>query len=671
MRDQTISHAYFNPFLRILICDLLGTQQRLAQMQSPVFASLTTEFAVAPLAMPESAMGCVSSGVSATSFRSTDSNDSEHITPMRISGNPSSTDIDLARAAQRSGSPPLSARLPASARQLSENKDGSPSLQRTRWTVGRAPWYDMSGHRRRPLIIGVTGGSASGKTSVCQEIVGRLAIPWVVMISMDRFYKSLTPEQMKMAHEGNYNFDNPEAFDLDQMVTTISELRTGKVVHVPNYDFATHSRTPVTDKVYGCDVVIVEGILVLYDKRVRDLLDVKIYVETDSDLRLIRRITRDVKERGRKVEGVLEQYQKTVKPSFEEYILPTKRHADLIIPWNTTNHVAVDLLSQHIITKLEERSKEYFQESRKHQLKNPLPFFSSHGQTAPGGQLLKPSELPRNITVMTPSRSLRAIHTIIRDQTSDSEDFRFQVKRLVRLLVTEALNLLPYVDCTVTTPTGKPFSGVAQGSDIVAVSIVRTGEVFENALRNILPDVSIGKIVIHQAVSHKQEFGPRLYYAKLPAHIDPTSAESIALTQSRQEQLLSSTSQAVSASTAQSSLTPSSSLLSSSFGTFTPNTTCPRPKVLLFDGVLATGGAVNMAVQVLLDHGVLESDIIFCCLTAAPEGLVRLASIFPRLQIVTSWLEDGLDAQNFVKPGVGYLGDRYFGTGSDEQSNKT
>jgi len=486
----------------------------------------------------------------------------------------------------------------------------TPKLDRLklRWSVGRAPWYDASGARARPFIIGVTGGSASGKTSVCKAVVEKLGIPWVVMISMDRFYRSLTPDEM--ANVKNYNFDHPNAFDIDQMVSTLAELKTGKVVHVPNYDFVTHSRTPHRDTVYGVDVVIVEGILVLYDERVRDLLDLKIYVDTDSDLRLIRRIKRDIRERGRTVESVIQQYLSTVKPSFEAYIMPTKRYADLIIPWNSTNHVAVDLLAQHIAAKLEARSREHLLSNRGKPLNCPP-------------ELLLPNQMPSAITVMEQTRALRCIHTIIRDQNTDAETFKFNLNRLVRLLVTEAMNRVDYTPKEVTTPTGSAFQGLEYSSNVIAVSIVRTGEVFELALRNVLPEVSIGKVVIQQYAAHKQEYGPRLYYAKLPSNIAQ-----------------------------------------------------PNTKVLLFDGVLATGGAVLMAVQVLLDHGVNEEDIIFCCFVAAPEGLFRVHTIFPKLKIVTSWIDDGLDSQHYVRPGMGYLGDRYFGTGVDkieidEQSRKS
>lgn len=462
-----------------------------------------------------------------------------------------------------------------------------------KWTIGRAPWYDESGNRNTPLIIGVTGGSASGKTSVCKAIVDKLNIPWVQMLSMDRFYKGLTPEQEHIAHEGNYNFDHPDAFDLDKMVSTIQELKTGKVVDVPIYDFTTHSRLSETDRLYGVDVVIVEGILVLYDERVRNLLDLKIYVDTDSDHRLARRIDRDVRERGRTVHGVLAQYMATVKPSFEQYILPTKRYADLIIPWNDTNHIAVNLIVQHIAGRLEQRGKDHI---RQHMNRVKPPTVLS-------------DVFPANISVMERTRTLETLHTIIRDNTMDIEEWTFNLNRLVSLLISHAMNSLDYKETSVVTPTGATFVGTELAGDIVTVSVIRTGEIFETALRAILPDAAHGKVVIKQSNKHKVEFGPRLYYAKLPDNINS-----------------------------------------------------PNVSVMLLDGVLATGGAVNMAVQVLLDHGVPEENITFCCLVAAPEGLYKLISSFPRMRVVVSWVDDGLDKHGYCYPGIGYLGDRYFGT---------
>jgi uridine kinase len=210
--------------------------------------------------------------------------------------------------------------------ELGELIDTVSSERKTReMKDGRAPWWDETGRSREPFMIGVTGGTASGKTTVCRKIIDQLNLPWVVILSMDRFYRTLMPAEMELAHQGDYNFDHPDAFDWPRFNATLQAMKTGRSVEVPIYSFAEHAVMPETDTLYGADVVIVEGILSLYDKGIRDHLDLKIFVDADADLRLARRLRRDVVERGRTVEGVLEQYLKTVKPSFDDFIVQTKR----------------------------------------------------------------------------------------------------------------------------------------------------------------------------------------------------------------------------------------------------------------------------------------------------------------------------------------------------------
>jgi uridine kinase len=206
--------------------------------------------------------------------------------------------------------------------------------------------------KRSPFIIGVAGGSASGKTTVCQEIVESLSNKRVCVISQDSFYRSLEVEEKKLAAESCYDFDHPDAFDYGIFEETIQKLKRGGEVEIPVYDFKTHSRLNMTEKVSGADVVIIEGILIFFTKSIREMMDMKIFVDTDSDVRLARRIRRDIQERGRDLESVLLQYEKFVKPSFDDYIMPTKQYADIIIPRGGGNKVAIDLLTQHIKSKL-------------------------------------------------------------------------------------------------------------------------------------------------------------------------------------------------------------------------------------------------------------------------------------------------------------------------------
>ncbi|XP_033050352.1 uridine-cytidine kinase 1 isoform X1 [Trachypithecus francoisi] len=231
---------------------------------------------------------------------------------------------------------------------------------------GAAPEADRP--HQRPFLIGVSGGTASGKeesfqagipllclqSTVCEkimELLGQNEVEQrqrkVVILSQDRFYKVLTAEQKAKALKGQYNFDHPDAFDNDLMHRTLKNIVEGKTVEVPTYDFVTHSRLPETTVVYPADVVLFEGILVFYSQEIRDMFHLRLFVDTDSDVRLSRRVLRDVR-RGRDLEQILTQYTTFVKPAFEEFCLPTKKYADVIIPRGVDNMVAINLIVQHI-----------------------------------------------------------------------------------------------------------------------------------------------------------------------------------------------------------------------------------------------------------------------------------------------------------------------------------
>jgi len=240
---------------------------------------------------------------------------------------------------------PLSCSLPnlngefISQHHIGENSSGNPN---------------PSTGSNEPFIIGVTGGTASGKTSVCDLIHNQLNDHRVVIISQDSFYKSLTKKDLENVHD--YNFDHPDSFDWDLLEQVLISIKKGESVNIPIYDFKTHSRTQETMKISGADVILLEGILSFYSSGVRDQMNMKVFVDTDPDVRLARRIQRDIRERGRDLEGVLFQYERFVKPAFDEYILPTKKYADVIIPRGADNHVAIDLIVQHIKSKLIELS---------------------------------------------------------------------------------------------------------------------------------------------------------------------------------------------------------------------------------------------------------------------------------------------------------------------------
>jgi len=211
-----------------------------------------------------------------------------------------------------------------------------------------------------PFIIGVCGGSASGKTTVCDMIDKRLGTQRVVIVSLDSYYRALTHDQIELAHAAEFNFDHPDAFDWELLYEQLDQLRKGKSVNIPVYDFASHSRLKEKHTtIHGSviDVILFEGILSFHSTAVRDLFDMKIFVDTDSDTRLARRVLRDIRERGRSLESVLSQYEKFVKPAFDQYIWTTKKHADVVIPRGSSNVVAIDLIVQHIQHQLDKRSK--------------------------------------------------------------------------------------------------------------------------------------------------------------------------------------------------------------------------------------------------------------------------------------------------------------------------
>nr|CAD2140397.1 unnamed protein product [Meloidogyne enterolobii] len=224
------------------------------------------------------------------------------------------------------------------------------------YTKGRPPWYDRAGKRlKKSYLIGICGGSASGKTTVAQKIIERLEMPWVTVLAMDSFYNVLNEEQHHLADKQEYNFDHPNAFDFDLLYETLLRLRDGKSVEVPVYDFTTHKRSKNPKLMYGADILIFEGILSFHTPEIVDLMDMKVFVDTDSDTRLARRLQRDISERGRDVAGVLDQYIKFVKPAFDSFIAPSMKHSDIIVPRGGENLVAIDLIVRHIKNQLTER----------------------------------------------------------------------------------------------------------------------------------------------------------------------------------------------------------------------------------------------------------------------------------------------------------------------------
>ncbi|KAK8705887.1 hypothetical protein V6N13_049473 [Hibiscus sabdariffa] len=400
---------------------------------------------------------------------------------------------------------------------------------------------------KQPFVIGVAGGAASGKTTVCDMIIQQLHDQRVVLVNQDSFYHNLTEEELAKVHE--YNFDHPDAFDTEKLLVSMENLRHDQAVDIPNYDFKSYKNNFfAARRVNPSDVIILEGILIFHDPRVRELMNMKIFVDSDADVRLARRIRRDTVEKGRDIGAVLDQYSKFVKPAFDDY---------------TSN--------------------------KEHELCKIYP----------------------NLYVIQSTFQIRGMHTLIRDSQTTKHDFVFYADRLIRLVVEHGLGHLPFTEKQVITPTGSVYTGVDFCKRLCGVSVIRSGESMENALRACCKGIKIGKILIHR----EGDNGQQLIYEKLPQDIS-------------------------------------------------------ERHVLLLDPILGTGNSAVQAISLLIKKGVPESNIIFLNLISAPQGVHVVCKSFPRVKIVTSEIDIGLNEDFRVVPGMGEFGDRYFGTDDDDDNQQ-
>ncbi|KAJ9216033.1 hypothetical protein DTO166G4_2277 [Paecilomyces variotii] len=358
------------------------------------------------------------------------------------------------------------------------------------------PWADLT-------IIGIAGSSGSGKTSVAMEIVRSLNLPWVAILVMDSFYKTLTPEQHAKAHANDYDFDSPESIDFDVLVNTLRDLKQGKKADIPVYSFADHQRQPHTTALYSPHVLILEGILALYDPRILEMLDVKIFVEADMDVCLGRRIIRDVKDRGREVEGIVRQWFKFVKPSYKTYVEPQRSISDIIIPRGIENKTAIDMVVKHIQRCLQEKSDKHNADLMKLSVLASTEKFSS------------------NVKIMAPTPQSVGMNTILQDPSTEQVDFVFYFDRLASLLIEKALDYTDYKPKTVTTPEKNEYNGVCQAGIVSAVAILRGGSCLETALKRTIPDCITGRVLIQ---TNDRSGEPELHYLKLPPGIEEHSS---------------------------------------------------------------------------------------------------------------------------------------------------
>ncbi len=369
----------------------------------------------------------------------------------------------------------------ASARQAAEDTD---LPQQARYSP---PWADMN-------IIGIAGSSGSGKTSLAIEIVQSLNLPWVIILSIDSFYKSLTPEQNALAHLNEWDLDAPDSIDFDLLVEKLTSLKQGKRTDIPVYSFQQHQRLEKTVSLYSPHIVVLEGILALNDPRVLDLLDMKIYVEADADVCLSRRIVRDVRERGRTIEGTIKQWFRYVKPVFQKYVEPQREVADLIVPRGMQNKMAIQMIVNQTRQILKEKSIKHNAELERL------------------GQHVDIYQFSENVIVLGGTPQITAVSTILRNPITNEVDFIFYFDRLTALLIEKALDCHNYVTRKVTTPSDTKYSGLKSAGTISAVAILRGGSCMETGLKRTLPDCQTGRLLIQSNVRTGE---PELHYLKL------------------------------------------------------------------------------------------------------------------------------------------------------------
>jgi len=207
-----------------------------------------------------------------------------------------------------------------------------------------------------PLVVGIAGGTASGKTTVARKVHAAMSDRRVAFIDQDAYYRDLS--SMSLAERRNVNFDHPDAFDVDLLVEHLQSLREGRAIQKPVYNFVTSTREPEHTVVHPGELVLIEGILVLHMDRVREMMDVRIFVDAEDDVRIIRRLMRDIKERGRDFDHVVSQYFRHVRPMHMGFVEPSKRHADIIVPHGGNNETAIDMLVGALKARLANTSQE-------------------------------------------------------------------------------------------------------------------------------------------------------------------------------------------------------------------------------------------------------------------------------------------------------------------------
>ncbi|UOH82992.1 hypothetical protein LQV05_005705 [Cryptococcus neoformans] len=305
---------------------------------------------------------------------------------------------------------------------------------------GRAPWYGPDGRNVEAYVVGIAGGSASGKTSVARAILSALNyIPTVLILSQDSFYNAHSPEEVELAFKNDLDLDHPDAIDMTLFAQCIKDLKQGKATEIPVYSFHHHQRMPEKKYIYGASVIIVEGIMALQSAELRELYDLKVFV-------------------------------------------PSSRYADIIVP-GSSNQLAIELLVSHIKRQLESRSLRF--------RRVLADIGENRGSSTPSVE-----KFDKQIVLLEQRNQLRGIMTILRDRTTCREEFIFHIDRLSTIIVEKALTLIPCEPKVVKTPNKNIYKGISQTNNLVGVSILRSGLPFSQGLRRVIRDVPIGGILI-------------------------------------------------------------------------------------------------------------------------------------------------------------------------------
>ncbi|XP_070104096.1 uridine-cytidine kinase-like 1 isoform X2 [Equus przewalskii] len=631
--------------------------------------------------------------------------------------------------------PPVGAGRSPRKRTTSQCKSEPPLLRtskRTIYTAGRPPWYNEHGTQsKEAFAIGLGGGSASGKTTVARMIIEALDVPWVVLLSMDSFYKVLTKQQQEQAAHNNFNFDHPDAFDFDLIVSTLKKLKQGKSVKVPIYDFTTHSRKKDWKTLYGANVIIFEGIMAFADKTLLELLDMKIFVDTDSDIRLVRRLRRDISERGRDIEGVIKQYNKFVKPAFDQYIQPTMRVADIVVPRGSGNTVAIDLIVQHVHSQLEERELSVRGSCAgicEHRVRSGCgaavlcaPLSSPPLLPAPSLLLSLPRPLPH-----PPSPSCRPRPFYFPSPGPSHVPPQAPPPPPIPLLPPRPFyfpspgpshgppqdpsapfpppcSFPPRHGAAGAAALSQPCHPLLRGPHITWGAALASAHQCHPLPRTLsvlksTPQVRGMHTIIRDKETSRDEF---IFYSKRLMRLLIEHALSFlpfqdCVVQTPQGQDYAGKCYAgkqitgVSILRAGETMEPAlravckdvrigTILIQTNQLTGEPELHYLRlPKdisddhVILMDCTVSTGAAAMMAVRVLLDHDVPEDKIFLLSLLMAEMGVHSVAYAFPRVRIITTAVDKRVNDLFRIIPGIGNFGDRYFGTdavpdGSDEE----